>query len=143
MAEDLRDRRSKKSEAGFTLMEIIIVVVIIGMLAALVGPRVMRSMMESREKIAKIQISQIEGAIQQFGFDMGRVPTTAEGLQALMQNPTGSNSWRGPYLTKKLPDDPWNKPYSYRSSGQNDDDFDICSAGPDGIEGTDDDVCSN
>jgi len=141
MAEDLRKRRAEKSEAGFTLMEIIIVVAIIGMLAALVGPKIVRSMMESREKIARIQISQIEGAIQLFAFDMGRFPTSGEGLQALVQNPTGGNSWRGPYLEKGLPDDPWNKPYTYRSPGQNGD-FDICSAGPDGTEGSDDDVCN-
>ena len=141
MAEDTRERRDRKSEAGFTMMEIIVVVVIIGMLTALVAPNIMRRMMQSRENIAKIQISKIEGAVQLFAFDMGRFPTSSEGLQALSQNPTGGSSWRGPYLEKGVPDDPWDKPYTYKSPGTNGD-FDICSAGPDGTEGTDDDVCN-
>jgi general secretion pathway protein G len=141
MAEDSGKRRAEKSEAGFTLMELVMVVVILGMIAALVGPGIMKKFTQSREQIAKIQISNIESGLQIYAFDMGRYPTTAEGLQALVQNPSGANSWRGPYLEKGLPSDPWDMPYTYKSPGRQGD-FDICSSGPDGVEGTDDDVCN-
>ena len=141
MVDDLKKKRAEKSEAGFSLMEIIVVVVIIGLLTAVVAPNVVRRLMESRENIAKIQISHLEGAVQIFAFDMGRFPTSSEGLQALVQNPTGGSSWRGPYVEKGLPLDPWDKPYIYRIPGTNGE-FEICSVGPDGNEGTDDDVCN-
>jgi len=141
MAEDSRKRRAEKSGAGFTLIEMVMVIVILGLLVATLAPKLMQRMKGSKVQIAKIQISQIEGAVQFFAFDMGRFPTTAEGLQALVQNPTGANSWKGPYLEKGLPDDPWDMQYRYKSPGQQGD-FDICSVGPDGIEGTEDDVCN-
>jgi len=143
MAKNLRrNNRMEKSEAGFTLMELVIVLVILGMIVALVGPKIMDRVKGSREQIAKIQISNLESGVQLYAFDMGRFPTTAEGLQALVQNPSGSNSWKGPYLEKGiLPSDPWDMQYTYKNPGRHSD-FDICSAGPDGTEGTDDDVCN-
>jgi general secretion pathway protein G len=96
---------------------------------------------QSKTEIAKIQISKFDMVLEAFMFDMGRYPTTAEGLDALIHNPTGSDSWAGPYLPQKrpVPVDPWGKPYRYRCPGEYGD-FDIFSAGPDGIEGNDDDV---
>ena len=142
MGEDLKKRRTEKSEAGFTLMELVVVLVILGLLAAVVGPTVYKRMMGSRDQIAKIQISQLEGALNLYAFDMGRYPSSSDGLQALVQNPSGSSSWKGPYLEKGVPLDPWDKTYIYRNPGTHGGDFDICSAGADGIEGTDDDICN-
>ena len=140
MTEGLREKRT--GEAGITLIELIVVLVILGMIAAVVAPNAFKRMGESRVHIAKIQISEFEASMQLYLFDMRRPPTTAEGLQALIQNPTGSDSWQGPYLNKReLPNDPWGKPYTYKSPGEHGD-FEICSAGPDGTDGTDDDVCN-
>ena len=122
-------------------MELIVVLIILGMLAAVVGPKVYEKIGQSRDQIAKIQISELEGALQFYSFDTGRFPTTAEGLQALVQNPTGADSWKGPYLRKDVPRDPWDRPYIYKSPGDHNE-FDLSSAGADGIEGTDDDICS-
>lgn len=138
MATNLRKNRNP--EAGFTLMELIVVLVILGMLAAVVGPKLIGRISGSRDQIARMEIGNLEGALQIYSFDTGRFPTTAEGLQALLQNPTGAASWKGPYL-KKLPNDPWERPYIYKSPGEHGD-FDICSAGADGAEGTADDVCN-
>jgi general secretion pathway protein G len=131
----------RKSEKGFTLIELIVVVVILALLAAVVGPKIAGKLSQSKEKIAKIQISQLEGALQYFSFEIGRYPTTAEGLEALVRDPGTADSWKGPYLDKELPKDPWQKPYIYRCPGTHGD-FDLLSVGPDGIEGTDDDICS-
>jgi len=141
MAENLKKRRDEKSEAGFTLIELIMVIVILGMLAAVVGPNVYDKLVKSRDQIAKIQISELESALQLYVFDTGRFPTTAEGLQALIRNPTGIDSWNGPYMKKGVPLDPWGRQYAYKSPGDHDD-FDIFSFGADGLEGTEDDVCS-
>jgi general secretion pathway protein G len=131
----------RKSEKGFTLIELIVVVVILALLAAVVGPKIAGKLSQSKEKIAKIQISQLEGALQYFSFEIGRYPTTAEGLEALVRDPGTSEAWKGPYLEKELPKDPWQKPYVYRYPGTHGD-FDLFSVGPDGIEGTEDDICS-
>jgi general secretion pathway protein G len=94
-------------------------------------------------QIAKIQIALFEQTLEDFMFDMGRYPTMAEGLDALIHNPTGSDSWAGPYLLRRsaVPLDPWGKPYRYRCPGEHSD-CDIFSVGPHGIEGNDDDVCN-
>jgi general secretion pathway protein G len=141
MNEDLKKSRAKKSAAGFTLMELIVVMVILGMLAAVVGPRVYNSIMKGKDQIVKIQLSEIESSLMLYSFEIGHFPSTAEGLQALIQNP-GLESWKGPYLSKKeLPKDPWERPYIYKSPGDHND-FDLSSAGADGIEGNEDDICS-
>jgi general secretion pathway protein G len=138
MSEKFEDR---KSEKGFSLIELIVVLVILGLLAAIVAPKVAGNLGKGKTKIAKIQISEFEGALEAFMFDMGRYPTTAEGLDALVHNPTSTDAWAGPYLKKTLPMDPWGKQYQYRCPGQNGD-YDILSVGPDGTEGNEDDVCS-
>jgi len=139
--ENLKKRQDWKSEAGLTLMELIMVLVILGMLTAVAAPRLYRQMGQGKTNIAKIQISHLESALQVYAFDMGRFPTTAEGLQALAENPGGSTSWNGPYLEKGVQNDPWDRPFIYRNPGRTGE-FDICSMGPDGTEGTDDDICN-
>jgi len=141
MGEDLNKRRAGKSEAGWTLMELIVVMVILGMLAAVVGPKVYDNIRKGKDQIAKMQVSELESALMLFAFDTGRFPTSVEGLQALVQNPTGLNSWDGPYLKKGVPNDPWDRPYLYKHPGDHGD-FDLCSVGADGVEGTEDDICN-
>jgi general secretion pathway protein G len=138
MSMNFEDRRS---ERGFSLIELIVVLVILGLLAAVVAPNVYNKLAKGKDQIAKIQIKEIEGAIQLFSFDLGRNPEAVEGLEALVRNPGNFDTWKGPYLAKALPADPWGKPYLYRSPGAHGD-YDLFSSGADGIEGNDDDICS-
>ena len=133
--------RDWSSEAGVTLIELIVVLVILAMLAAVVAPKIYDKLSTSKDKIAKIQITELEGALQMYLLDMGRFPDTGEGLDALMRNPVGNKSWNGPYLTKELPKDPWQRDYVYHHPG-NYGEFDLLSVGADGAEGTEDDICS-
>ncbi len=133
--------RNWRSEEGVTLIELIVVLVILGMLAAVVAPRIYDKLSTSKDQIAKIQITELEGALQLYSFDMGRFPDTGEGLAALMRNPIGNQSWNGPYLSKELPKDPWQRDYVYRFPGIHAE-FDLLSLGADGAEGTEDDICS-
>jgi general secretion pathway protein G len=138
MAMNFEDRRSEK---GFSLIELIVVLVILGLLAAVVAPNVYNKLAKGKDQIAKIQIKEIEGALQLFSFDMGRYPESAEGLASLVRNPANADSWKGPYLAKALPADPWGRPYAYRCPGTYGD-FDLFSFGADGTEGNEDDICS-
>ncbi len=118
---------------GITLIELLVVMVIIGLLAALVGPRVFSKLGKSKQGAAKTQIELLGQALDQFRLDTGRYPTTSEGLEALQADP-GIDDWDGPYLKKAVPLDPWKKPYRYESPGTHGD-YDMVSYGADGAEG--------
>jgi len=124
-----------KDKRGFTLVELLVVMVIIGLLAALVGPRLFPKLGKGKQAAAKAQIELLGQALDQFRLDVGRYPTTQEGLNALMINP-GIERWEGPYLKKALPLDPWNRPYIYQSPGTHGE-YDIFSYGRDGSPGGD------
>ncbi len=137
MKEQERKRRTEV-ERGFSLIELIVVLVILGLLATVVGPRVMDRLGKGKSEIAKLQIDQLEGALGLFRFDVGRYPTTNEGLQGLIET-AGVQNWSGPYLDKRtLPKDPWGREYQYRAPGQYGD-FDLWSWGADGTQGGQDD----
>jgi general secretion pathway protein G len=128
----------QKTNKGITLIELLVVMVIIAMFATLVGSRVFKNVEKGKQTVAKEQIVQFESVLDIYRLDVGRYPTTEEGLQALQVRPAGVENWDGPYLKKDVPLDPWNKPYVYRSPGQHGD-FDLLSYGSDGAEGGDGD----
>lgn len=127
-----------KNSSGFTLIELLVVMIIIGLLAALVGPRFIRQEEKAKIKAAQAQIELLGTALDTFRLDVGRYPTTDEGLRALRQNPGGLERWDGPYLKKDVPLDPWRKAYVYRSPGEHGP-YDILSYGADGVSGGEDD----
>ena len=121
---------------GFTLLELLVVMVIIGLLAAYVGPKYFSQVGKSEVKTARAQIVGFEKALQQYRLDVGSLPTTEQGLQALMTKPANVAKWDGPYLEKALPPDPWGHPYVYVAPGEHSE-FDISSTGRDGRPGGD------
>jgi general secretion pathway protein G len=133
-----------RNEKGFTLIELLVVMIIIGLLAALVGPRFIRQEEKAKVKAAKAQIELLGTALDTFRLDVGRYPTSQEGLESLVRQPGGLERWDGPYLKKDLPQDPWGTAYGYRSPGQHGP-YDILSYGPDkapGGEGDNRDISS-
>jgi general secretion pathway protein G len=128
-------RRVRGGEAGFTLVEILVVITIIGLIMALVGPRVLNYLAESKVKAARIQVESFASSLDLFYLDAGRYPSTSEGLAALAQRPGGIDAWNGPYLrTGAVPNDPWGRPYIYRSPGEHGP-YDLVSYGADGQQG--------
>jgi len=128
-------RRVRGGEAGFTLVEILVVITIIGLIMALVGPRVLNYLAESKVKAARIQVESFASSLDLFYLDAGRYPSTSEGLAALAQRPGGIDAWNGPYLrTGLVPNDPWGHAYIYRSPGEHGP-YDIISYGSDGQQG--------
>jgi general secretion pathway protein G len=110
--------RRREREAGFTLVEMLVVITIIGLVMSLVGPRVLNYLSESKVKAAKIQIESFSAALDLYYLDNGTYPTGSEGLTALVQRPSTSPAWNGPYLkTASVPDDPWGHPYVYKVPG--------------------------
>src|SRR6266436_3701785 len=127
-----RRRAARHGESGFTLVEILVVITIIGMIMALVGPRVLNYLGESKVKAARIQIESLSSALDLYYLDVGRYPSTSEGLAALAQQPGGVQGWNGPYLRSgAVPSDPWGHSYAYRSPGEHGS-FDIVSHGAHG-----------
>lgn len=126
---------------GFTLLELLVVVLIIGLLTSVVGPRLMGQIGRSEVTAARAQIDSIDKAIQAYRLDMGQFPTNEQGLRALMVSPGSDARWRGPYLKAAVPADPWGSPYQYRVPGASGRDYDLLSLGRDkALGGTGDDA---
>ncbi len=124
-----------RSSRGFTLIELLVVLAILGLLAGLVGPQLIKHLGESKTKAARLQIEELASSLDMYRLDVGRYPTTDEGLAALIEKPGTATVWNGPYLRKKkVPLDPWNNPYHYASPGQHGK-FDLYSLGADNSEG--------
>lgn len=123
---------------GFTLLELLVVMVIIGLLAGYVGPKLFAQIGKSQTKVTHAQIDGLSKALDQYRIDTGHYPTTDQGLAALLAQPPGETKWSGPYLTKAVPKDPWGRDYRYVAPGEHGD-YDLLSFGRDGRSGGDGD----
>ena len=127
--------RGRRRGAGFTLLELLVVLVILGLRAGLVGPQALRYLGGAKSDAAKLQIEELGSSLDLFHLEVGRYPKTDEGLEALVEAPPGVSNWNGPYLKKKrVPKDPWGNDYVYRSPGQHGP-YDLLSYGADGAQG--------
>ena len=126
-----------RGNAGFTFIEMMVVVSIIGLLIVLVGPRFIRGQEKAEQKAAAAQIANFGTALDTFRLDVGRYPNSQEGLTALLQRPSGVDRWDGPYLKTNIPNDPWSRPYIYRSPGDGGQPYKIETWGADGAQGGD------
>ena len=139
------DRPSRpEGEAGFTLLEILVVIAILGLLIGLVAPAVLRQLGGARTSIARQSIERLGSVLDLYKLDVGSYPSTEQGLQALSVRPTGASNWNGPYVKgDTVPLDAWNHPYQYREPSQRSGhDYDLCSAGPDANAGTAGQICN-
>ena len=134
----IRDKQRK----GFTLIEILLVMAILAILAAVVVPKFTKRSQQAKETAAKTDIANLEVALDSFEIDTGRYPTNTEGIKALIQEPINTkDDWKGPYLKRGVPQDPWGNEYNYKQPGQyNKYGYDLSSSGPDGLSGNEDDI---
>lgn len=131
--------RSAAYVAGFTLLELLVVMVIIGMLASFVAPKFFAQIGKSQTKTARAQIDALEKSLDQYRLDIGHYPTTEQGLAALNERPAGEAKWSGPYLKKSVPMDPWSHAYIYKAPGEHGE-YDLLSYGKDGQPGGNDEA---
>lgn len=129
-----RIRHLKSVQGGFSLLELLVVMVIIGLLAGYVGPKYFAQIGKSEIKAAKAQIDALGKSLDQYRLDTGHYPSTEQGLNALVTKPANESKWDGPYLSKAVPKDPWEKPYIYKNPGEHGD-YDLLSYGKDGQAG--------
>jgi general secretion pathway protein G len=138
------DLAAVRQQRGFTLLELLVVMVIIGLLAGYVGPKLFGQIGKSEVKVARAQIDGFAKSLDQYRIDTGHYPTTEQGLDALVHQPAGEPKWAGPYLAKTVPKDPWGNDYHFTSPGEHGD-YDLLSYGRDGRpggEGEDADIVS-
>ena len=126
--------RNRMRDSGFTLLELLVVMVIIGLLAGYVAPRYFTQVGKSETKVARAQIDAFEKALEQYRLDTGHFPSSDQGLSALVVKPSGEVKWTGPYLKRAVPPDPWGRPYIYKSPGEHGE-IDLISYGKDGKPG--------
>ena len=130
-----RDQQTRGiGQRGFTLLELLVVIVIIGLLVSYVGPRYFGQIGKSERRTAQAQLDALAKALDQYRLDVGSYPTTEQGLALLVTRPANEIKWAGPYLAKTAPPDPWGRPYVYRSPGEKTD-YDLLSLGKDGQPG--------
>jgi len=123
--------------AGFTLLELLVVLVVLGLLASLVAPKYFKQLGKSEVKAARAQLAGIAKAVDLYRLDIGKFPTSEQSLLVLITKPATEPKWNGPYLQKEIPVDPWGRPYIYKSPGEHGD-YDISTLGKDGAPGGDD-----
>jgi len=136
-----RHSAGRHTARAFTLVELLLVLVILAVLAMVVVPKFTGRSEQARVTAARTDIANLETALDAFEVDCGRFPTSEEGLRVLLEPPAGVQNWRGPYIKRQMPTDPWGNPYVYRYPGaHNQGSYDLSSAGPDGREGGDNDI---
>ncbi len=126
----------QRRQLGFSLLELLVVLAIMGLLMSLVGPQVLNQLGGAKSKTAMIQIKDFEQALEMYSLDVGNYPSTMDGLEALIKKPSGADGWNGPYLKGDIPNDPWKKEYFYKFPGEHAE-FDITSYGKNGTPGGD------
>ncbi|MEM6773423.1 MAG: type II secretion system major pseudopilin GspG [Pseudomonadota bacterium] len=132
----MKSLNKRRRAAGFTLMELLVVLAILGLLMSLVGPQVLKQLGGAKTKTALIQIKDLEQALEMYKLDVGRYPSTAQGLVALVQKPGDAGGWNGPYLKGNVPQDPWQRDYNYKFPGERAE-VDIFTLGQNGAPGGD------
>jgi general secretion pathway protein G len=134
--EKMRSQQVRCTQQGFTLLELLVVLLIIGLLAGFVGPKYFSQLGKSQGQVARAQIDSFEKALDQYRLDIGHYPSTEQGLAVLVSRPSNEAAWRGPYLKKAVPPDPWGNAYSYKLPGADPNrDYDVISYGKDGKGG--------
>lgn len=128
--------RVRQKQTGFNLLELMIVMVILGLIAGIVGPQAMKYLGKGKTKSAKVQIENISSALDMYRLEVGRYPSSSQGLDALVKKPSNARGWNGPYLKKgRVPVDPWGNEYHYKRPGQAGQAFELASLGADGSQG--------